>query len=148
MVVGSQPCQVAFDTTLNLLSNTFFFADLIELGVEHDREFKELMLEIVDEAGKPNFADYFPLLKRIDPQRIRRRMGVYFKKMVNLFDNMIDQRLEARRLGSVKTNDVLDVLLSVNQDNSEELERSKILHLLLVSHRYCILIQFSSPGVI
>ncbi|GAB4857768.1 hypothetical protein Ancab_015676, partial [Ancistrocladus abbreviatus] len=58
-------------------------------------------------------------------------MGVYFEKMVNLFNNMIDQRLETRRLGSVKTNDVLDVLLGVNQDNNEELERSEILHLLL-----------------
>ncbi|GAB4859969.1 hypothetical protein Ancab_011448 [Ancistrocladus abbreviatus] len=140
--------QVAFDTTLNLLSNTFFSVDLIELGGEHAREFKEFVLEIMDEAGKPNFADFFPLLKSIDPQGIRRRMGVYFKKMVNLFDNMIDQRLEARRLGLVKTNDVLDVLLSVNQDNSEELERSEILHLLLVSHRYYILIQFSSSGVV
>ncbi|RXH79880.1 hypothetical protein DVH24_041027 [Malus domestica] len=64
--------RAAFKTSLNLLSRTVFSVDLADPHSERAREFKELVWSIFEEAGKPNLADYFPVLKKIDPQGIRR----------------------------------------------------------------------------
>ncbi|MBA0857071.1 hypothetical protein Goshw_007072 [Gossypium schwendimanii] len=49
------------------------------------------------EAGKPNLADYFPLLKKIDPKGVRCWMTVHFNKLLNLFGNMFDERQQSRQ---------------------------------------------------
>ncbi|KAK5804677.1 hypothetical protein PVK06_032328 [Gossypium arboreum] len=60
--------QAAFDTTINLLSNTIFSMDLVDPNSSIAREFKETVCDIMVEIGKPNLADYFPLLTKLDPQ--------------------------------------------------------------------------------
>ncbi|PQQ17149.1 geraniol 8-hydroxylase [Prunus yedoensis var. nudiflora] len=65
--------RVAFKTTLNLLSRTIFSVDLADTGSEMAREFKETVWGSMEEAGKTNWADFFPVLRKIDPQGIRRR---------------------------------------------------------------------------
>jgi len=125
--------QAAFTTTLNLLSNTFFSVDLGDPNSEFACEFKKVVRGVVDEIGKPNFADYFPLLRKMDPQGIRRRMSILLGKMVGLFNAMINQRLQGKRPSeSMQGNDVLDALLGINQEKLEEIEQSKIPNLLLV----------------
>ncbi|KAK2635223.1 hypothetical protein Ddye_030015 [Dipteronia dyeriana] len=64
--------QAAFNTALNLLSNTVFSIDLADPSSKFAREFKKLVWGIMEEAGKPNLNDYFPILRKIDPQGIRR----------------------------------------------------------------------------
>ncbi|KAL2902371.1 Geraniol 8-hydroxylase [Bienertia sinuspersici] len=124
--------QAAFTTTLNLLSSTFFSVDLSDPSSEKSREFKAIVRSIMDEGGKPNFADYFPFLKKIDPQGIRRRMSVHFQKMIDVFNSMIDQRLKGNGpSSSIQSNDVLDALLGINQEKTEDIEPSKIPNLLL-----------------
>ncbi|KAK8709376.1 hypothetical protein V6N13_060392 [Hibiscus sabdariffa] len=108
--------QAAFDTTINLLSNTIFSVDLVDPDSIIAREFKETVREIMTEAGKPNLTDYFPLLQKIDPQGIRRRITVHFDKVISLFDKMLDERQQARTSqDSIPTasNDVLDTLLDI-----------------------------------
>ncbi|GAB4830274.1 hypothetical protein Ancab_040680 [Ancistrocladus abbreviatus] len=122
--------QETFTTALNLLSTAFFSFDLLDPRSQTASEFKKLMVEISLEIGKPNFADYFPVLKRIDPQCIRRRLTIHFKKMIDLFNEMIDQRLQARNQGLSENKDVLDALLDISQKNNGELEQSYIPHLL------------------
>ncbi|GAB4830285.1 hypothetical protein Ancab_040682 [Ancistrocladus abbreviatus] len=122
--------QATFTTALNLLSTAFFSLDLLDPGSEAAREFKKLELGIPQESGKANFADYFPVLKSIDPQRIRQRMTIYFKKMIDLFNEMIDQRLQARNRGLAENKDVLDALLDISQQNNGELEQACIPYLL------------------
>ncbi|KAH9657647.1 cytochrome p450 family protein expressed [Citrus sinensis] len=70
--------QVAFNTSLNLLSNTIFSIDLVD---PNDREFMDTVLGILEEAGNPNLSDYFPLLKKLDLQGLRRRSAVFCGKM-------------------------------------------------------------------
>ncbi|KAF5443641.1 hypothetical protein F2P56_036179 [Juglans regia] len=124
--------KAAFKTTLNLLSNTVFSVDLANLNSDTAREFKEIVWNVMIEAGKPNLADYFPLLKKIDPQRARQRMTVYFGKLMHLFDHMISQRLQEREVaGSAKCNDMLDTLLNISEENSEEMDKTKIKRLFL-----------------
>ncbi|KAK8709374.1 hypothetical protein V6N13_060390 [Hibiscus sabdariffa] len=89
--------QAAFDTTINLLSNTIFSMDLVDQSSSIAREFRETICGVMVEAGKPNLADYFPFLRKIDPQGVRHRMTVHFDKLLNLFGEMFDERLLSRK---------------------------------------------------
>ena len=87
----------------------------------------------MDEVGKPNLADYFPVLRKIDPQRIRQRSTAYFGRVLDLFDRIIDQRLQLRKEQCyVSTNDMLDTLLTLTQDNKTEMDRNTMKHLFAV----------------
>ncbi|WJZ82340.1 hypothetical protein VitviT2T_002107 [Vitis vinifera] len=122
----------AFRTSLNLLSNTIFSVDLVDPISETVLEFQELVRCIIEEIERPNLVDYFPVLRKIDPQGIRRRLTIYFGKMIGIFDRMIKQRLQLRKMqGSIATSDVLDTLLNISEDNSNEIERNHMEHLLL-----------------
>ncbi|KAM2636504.1 hypothetical protein EV1_021126 [Malus domestica] len=66
-----------------------FSMDLADPRSETAKEFKDIVLGLMEEAGKPNMGDYFPGLGRLDPQGIQRRMINHFLKMEQLFDQII-----------------------------------------------------------
>ncbi|OMP05164.1 Cytochrome P450 [Corchorus olitorius] len=130
--------QAAFNTTINLLSNTICSMDLVDPNSPTAQEFKETVSGILEEAAKPNLADYFPMLRiLIDPQGIRRRISLHFKKLLDLFGNMYDERLKSRKAqkgsNSTSSNDVLDTLLDIVEGNMEDLDKTHVTHLLLVT---------------
>ncbi|KAH9697058.1 cytochrome P450 76C4 [Citrus sinensis] len=86
--------QAAFNTSINLLSNTIFSIDLVH---PNERKFKDTVWGMMEEAGKPNLSDHFPLLKKLDLQGIRRRNTLYAGKMFEVLDRLIDQRLKKRQ---------------------------------------------------
>ncbi|KAK9050810.1 hypothetical protein SSX86_030218 [Deinandra increscens subsp. villosa] len=122
--------RAAFRTSLNLLSNTIFSKDLTDPYEDSGKEFKEVVGNIMVEAGKPNLVDFFPVLKKIDPQGIRRRLGRHFGKVLEIFEELIEERL---RLGRLKQDDVLDVCLKIIQDSPTEINRSHMKSLFLMS---------------
>ncbi|GAB2211966.1 hypothetical protein Droror1_Dr00025306 [Drosera rotundifolia] len=122
--------EAAFITSLNLLSNSFFSKDLVDFGTEKTCAFKEIVMNIAIEAGTPNFVDIFPVLKSLDPQRIRHRMADHFRKMKSIFISMIEERLSSKTSDSAERNDVLDVLLELSECD-RELERAHVPHLLM-----------------
>ncbi|KAB2624909.1 hypothetical protein D8674_016569 [Pyrus ussuriensis x Pyrus communis] len=92
----------------------------------------ELVWGIVEEIGKPNLADYFPVLKKIDPMGIRRRLANHFQKMISLFDRMITQRLESRKSRDyVTTKDMLDTLINFSEEKSKDMDMAETEHLFL-----------------
>ncbi|KAL1812603.1 hypothetical protein ACET3Z_022668 [Daucus carota] len=125
--------RVAFQTSLNLLSHTIFSKDIADpYHGTKAKEFKDLMWNIMLEAGTPNLVDYFPVLRSFDPQGIRRRMSVHFGKLLKLFDGMVSERLELKRLGNSDDNsstDVLDELLKLVQTNEIDIPLSNHLFL-------------------
>ncbi|TYI11670.1 hypothetical protein ES332_A09G223400v1 [Gossypium tomentosum] len=122
--------QAAFDATINLFSKTIFSMDLVDPNSSIAREFKETVCDIMMEAGRPNLADYFPLLRKFDPQGVQRRMTVHSDKLLNLYGSMIDERLQSRKSRDLTTsNDVLDIFLDIIE--GEELNKTHIQHLLL-----------------
>ncbi|KAM1303786.1 hypothetical protein ACFX2F_021553 [Malus domestica] len=124
--------SAAFKTTLNLMSRTVFSVDLADPNSETASEYKELVWGIMEEIGKPNLADYFPVLKKIDPMRIRRRLAKHFQKMIGLFDRMITQRLESRKSRDyVTTKDMLDTLINFSEEKSEDMDMAETEHLFL-----------------
>lgn len=127
--------QAAFCTTVNLISNTIFSVDLADPSSESSRVFKDLIWNIMVEAGKPNVADYFPFLQKIDPQGRRRRMEVYFQKLLDLFGELIDKRLKQRgeqqqqKGGFTESKDMLDTLLNLSGD---QIDKNQMEHLFVV----------------
>ncbi|OMO80946.1 Cytochrome P450 [Corchorus olitorius] len=89
--------QAAFKTTLSLISNTIFSFDLADSS-DTAQEFREIIRATMEDLGKPNFGDYFPIIQSLDLQGIRRRMTIHFGKLMNLFDRVIDERLELRKM--------------------------------------------------
>lgn len=97
---------------------------------------KELVRSIMAEAGKPNLVDYFPFLKKIDPQGRRRRMTSYYTKLLQLMSDLVDERLKERITGKHESVDVLDSLLNICP---QEIDRNQIQRLCMVSLLFSLL---------
>ncbi|KAM3749647.1 hypothetical protein ACB098_05G202100 [Castanea mollissima] len=125
--------QVVFTTVLNAISNTFFSIDLAQYDSNLSHEFQDLVYGLTEEAGRPNIADYFPALRLIDPQGVRKRTMIYFSKAFGIFDVIIKERLQLRASskGSKENDDVLDSLLSLTEEDNSEISLLDIKHLLL-----------------
>lgn len=101
---------------LNLVSNTVFSEDLVDSEFESAGEFKELVWRIMEDAGKVNVSDYFPVLKRFDLQGVKRHVEVSYVRLHEIFDRMIGKRVVDRENsrdggGGAVAGDFLDVLL-------------------------------------
>ncbi|XP_060212491.1 geraniol 8-hydroxylase-like isoform X2 [Lycium barbarum] len=109
--------RVAFATTLNLISNTIFSIDMVDPEFKTAHEFKELVWTIMEDAGVPNLSDYFPVLKWLDLQGVRRRIRPAYLRLHEIFDEAIEKRVEGRAAGMKKKGDFLDVLLDQCEDD-------------------------------
>ncbi|KAJ4843501.1 hypothetical protein Tsubulata_020491 [Turnera subulata] len=121
--------QAAFKTTINSLSNTIFSLDLTDSssGTSH----KEVVRGILEELGKPNLSDYFPILRYFDIQGMRSRTEIHAVKLFDLFDRIINKRLQSRKMESyVPKNDMLETLLSISEENSDMMDNNSIKHLI------------------
>ncbi|WCJ22119.1 Cytochrome P450 76T24 [Euphorbia peplus] len=124
--------KLAFETTLGNMAGVILSLDLADSTSDTVKEFKELVNCIAEEAVKPNLVDSFPILKNIYPQRSRDRVALYFGRLLDLFDRIFDERLQARKeLSYISTNDMLDSLISINEDNKEHIDRNTIKHLFM-----------------
>lgn len=125
--------RAVFTSVLNSISNTFFSIDLAQHGSNLSQEFQGLICGAAEEAGRPNFADYFPVLRLVDPQGVRKRTTNYYAKVLGIFDGIINERVELRASakGPKASNDVLDSLLSLTEEDNSEMSCHDIKHLLL-----------------
>lgn len=126
-----------FKTTINLLSNTIFSVDLIH-STGAAGEFKDVVTDITKLVGTPNLADYFPILRLLDPQGVKRRQTKNVKKVLDMFEALVNQRLKMRKDTGLDTQkDMLDAMLNISKEN-ELMDKNMIAHL---SH-VCILLSF------
>ncbi|KAG8375405.1 hypothetical protein BUALT_Bualt10G0096700 [Buddleja alternifolia] len=127
--------QAALTTTLSLLSSTLFSVDFGDHDSNSTLEYKEAIQGVVDTVSAPNLADFFPILKRFDPQGIKRRAEICFGKLLRICENIINQRLESRQnnIGGPKKKDMLEALLDLREGNEDYFSCSDIKHLLFVS---------------
>uniref|UniRef100_A0A803N9V6 Cytochrome P450 n=2 Tax=Chenopodium quinoa TaxID=63459 RepID=A0A803N9V6_CHEQI len=118
--------MAGFTTSLNLLSNTFFSMDLASHSSSKSQEIKDLVWLLLDLCAKPNVSDFFPLIKHLDLQGVLKTNRVYFKKLMRIFEEIIDERLKDPK--NVK-DDVLGTLLKLVESN--ELSLDEVKHLLV-----------------
>ncbi|QHN79093.1 hypothetical protein S83_067641 [Arachis hypogaea] len=116
--------DLAFATMLNLVSNTVFSEDVVDPEFKSAGEFKEVVWRIMEDAGKVNASDYFPAVKWLDLQGIKRHVRVSYLRIHKLFDEMIGKRVSYRDTCAARGDDFLDVLLDHCQhhqhDDSED----------------------------
>ncbi|MCD7464890.1 hypothetical protein HAX54_000160 [Datura stramonium] len=124
--------QVAFKTSLNLLSNTLFSKDLADPFSDSKVELKDVIWGIVDEVGKPNIVDFFPIFEKIDLQGIRCRTSIHFGKLFKLFDGLINERSEEKRMFHSERSDVLEAFLNIKEESPEEIDYNHIKSMFLV----------------
>ena len=128
--------RAAFKTTMNLLSTTIFSVDLADPTGDNVGELMDSVRGTLVELGKPNLADFFPLLRKLDPQGIKKRITIHLKKFVGLFNQIINRRLQSRQLhgSSIIYSDFLNTLLNISEENrSEALDKTMIERLFVVS---------------
>ena len=125
--------QALFDTSFDMICSSIFSMD--SRTDSKITEIKDLMNGIITEIGRPNIVDCYPILKPIDPQRIRHRLTYYCVDLFNLFDEIIAERLTCReeklRCSDVYS-DLMDVILDVVEEQKDEITRDHVHHLLLV----------------
>ncbi|XP_057431025.1 geraniol 8-hydroxylase-like [Lotus japonicus] len=122
--------KVAFKSAINMLSNTFFSLDLARSAGSAE-DFKELVMSIMEDLGKPNLADFFPVLKSVDPQGFKSRISHSTGKIIDIFNCLVNQRLKIRDVQGFDTNkDMLNTLLNIAQGNNE-MKGTQIEHLSL-----------------
>lgn len=134
-----------FRTMLNLLSNTLFRRDLADPYEDSGKEFKELVEGMMMDMGKPNLVDYFPVLKIADPQGVR-RYNSSLRKLLNLFNGFINERLELRKSKNYQDTDVLDALITASEHNPQEINHKHIAILCLVRSLIILLFYFLLIG--
>ncbi|KAJ1426797.1 Cytochrome P450 [Sesbania bispinosa] len=128
--------KAAFTTILNSISNTFFSMNLSHsTSDEKSQEFKNIIWGIMEETGRPNVVDFFPILHPLDPQHVHAKMSNYFKKLTTIIDGIIEERMYSRvsKTDSKVCNDVLDSFLNNVKETNSQLSRKEMLHLFLVS---------------
>ncbi|MED6118229.1 hypothetical protein PIB30_000856 [Stylosanthes scabra] len=130
--------EVAFATMLNLVSNTVFSEDVVDPEFKSAGEFKEVVWRIMEDAGRVNVSDYFPAVKWLDLQGVKRHVTVSYLRIHKLFDEMIGKRVRDRDTCGARGDDFLDVLLDQceqqeddNNDDSESLTIDNIKPMLL-----------------
>ncbi|KAG9441572.1 hypothetical protein H6P81_017426 [Aristolochia fimbriata] len=117
--------RITFVASLNLVANTVFSVDLVDIDSEKAQEFKDLVWEMLELAGKPNLVDCFPILRHLDPQGIRRGMVHRVKKLFEIFDKQIDDREISRSTSKhQRRNDFLEALLNEKDKGGAELSRT------------------------
>ncbi|KAI3681652.1 hypothetical protein L6452_36454 [Arctium lappa] len=129
---------VVFTTILDIFFNILFSTDFAENDSVSSQEFKDAVWAILEVGGKPNLADFFPILKLFDPQGLLRHGNVHGKKLITMLDMIIDQRLQTRSssssCGGVSSinNDVLDSLLNLTLKEESGFSRNDMKHWFLV----------------
>ncbi|TMW82476.1 hypothetical protein EJD97_005844 [Solanum chilense] len=113
---------------LRRIMNISFFSTNRLAAYQHLRsqkvELKDVIWGIVDVAGKINLVDFFPILEKIDPQRIRYRTNIHFGKLYKLFGDMINARLEEKKTNQSEKTDILQVLLNISAENPQGMDQN------------------------
>ncbi|RVW48177.1 Cytochrome P450 76A2 [Vitis vinifera] len=109
-----------FCMAFNLIGNITLSRDVVDIKSKDGHEFFQAMNGVVEWAGRPNIADFFPLLKRLDPLGMMRNMVRDMGQALNLIARFVKERDEERQSGMVREKrDFLDVLLECRDDEKE-----------------------------
>ncbi|KAL8229757.1 hypothetical protein R6Q57_014657 [Mikania cordata] len=128
--------QIATTTTLNILSNFIFSTDIAQYDSVSSQDFKDLVWGLMEVGGTPNLADFFPVLRPFDPQRLLKRAGFFIEKLTAIFEQHIRARLEARTKGSgdhgepSSSKDLTDLLLDISENEKSSISMDDIRSLL------------------
>lgn len=111
-----------FLMTFNLVGNIMLSRDLLDPKSERGAKFFYHTGKVMEYAGKPNVADFLPLLRWLDPQGIRRNTQFHVNRAFDIAGEFLKERLEENGLfrgQEKKRKDYLDVLMEYRGDGIE-----------------------------
>ncbi|RXH80872.1 hypothetical protein DVH24_004786 [Malus domestica] len=73
--------------------------------------------------GNANVVDFFPWLRWLDPQGLKRKMKRELGKAIQIASKFFKERIQERDVGGEKTMDFLDVLLEFEGDGIDKLAK-------------------------
>ncbi|KAK9291153.1 hypothetical protein L1049_009341 [Liquidambar formosana] len=112
-----------FVMSFNLIGNLMFSKDLLDPKSERGMQFFHHAGKVMELAGKPNVADFLPLLRCLDPQGIRRKTQFHVERAFEIAGGFIKERIGISMENGYteeKRKDFLDVLLEFRGDGVEE----------------------------
>ncbi|KAH9626801.1 hypothetical protein KSS87_001960 [Heliosperma pusillum] len=119
--------QAGFNVVLNVLSTTLFSLDLGDPASELSCSFRETFRCIIEELGKPNISDFFPIMKEMDVQGIKRRITIHVQKIFDVLSDIVEERMRDRNLPNyARCDDVLEALLDMKDNEAEYIKASAI----------------------
>ena len=109
-----------FLMSFNLLGNLMFSKDLLDHKSERGAKFFYHAGKVMEYAGKPNLADYLPILRWFDPQGLRRKTQFHVESAFEIARLFVKERMECGITEEKRNKDYLDVLLEFHGDGVEE----------------------------
>ncbi|KAF6146789.1 hypothetical protein GIB67_007503 [Kingdonia uniflora] len=111
-----------FLMAFNLIGNLMFSRDLVDPKSKRGGAFFHHANKVMEYAGKPNVADFLPILRLLDPQGIRRKTQLHVGRAFDIAGGIIKERMESKGMEGHenKKKDFLDVLLEFHGDGAEE----------------------------
>ncbi|KAK6942670.1 Cytochrome P450 [Dillenia turbinata] len=119
--------EVVFLMAFNLQCQLIFSCDINELPHSGDKmEFFKLTSTISELSGVPNLSDFFPYLRRLDLQGIRRKMTKTLVRALGIISAAVEQRIEDKKNVDWVNwrKDFLDVLLDYEGRNGNEVHKN------------------------
>ncbi|KAL5740676.1 hypothetical protein ACOSQ2_029856 [Xanthoceras sorbifolium] len=124
---GVHVARFVFLSTFNLLGNLMLSRDLLDPHAKDGAEFFTAMMGLMEWSGHPNMADFFPWLRWLDLQGLRRKMDRDLGKALEIASKFVRERLEVKKTVSddheKKKKDFLDVLLEFEGNGKDEPEK-------------------------
>ncbi|CAI0455993.1 unnamed protein product [Linum tenue] len=114
--------EVVFATIFDSLSNLMFSRDCIgfESSSETAKRLKSLIWRMMELGTKTNLAEFFPVLRKLDPQGLRREMFHCCNELYSVWQPYVTERRERRRRGErFDVEDFLDVFLENGLDDDQ-----------------------------
>ncbi|CAI0404278.1 unnamed protein product [Linum tenue] len=112
--------EVVFTAIFDSLSNLMLSRDCIGFeSSETANRLKSLIWRFMELGTSPNLADFFPVLKKLDPQGLRREVFRCCNELYSVWQPYVKQRRERRRRDPYGAEDFLDIFLENGLDDDQ-----------------------------
>ncbi|KAK9921140.1 hypothetical protein M0R45_029664 [Rubus argutus] len=121
---GVHVARLVFLMTFNVFGNLVLSRDLVGPRSEEGMEFFTAVNGLVEWSGHANMADYFPWLRWLDPQGLKRKMKRDLGKALEIASKFVKERINERQLEGADHQkigrDFLDVVLELMDGNGND----------------------------
>ncbi|CAI0403683.1 unnamed protein product [Linum tenue] len=112
--------EVVFTTFFDSLTNLMLSRDCIGFeSSETANRLKSLIWRLMELGNSPNFADFFPVLKKLDPQGVRREGFRRCNELYSVWQPYVKERRERRQRELYGAQDLLDIFLENGLDDDQ-----------------------------
>ncbi|RZC50225.1 hypothetical protein C5167_018657 [Papaver somniferum] len=113
--------RFVFATSFNLISNLMISKDLLDPKSTKGNHFFDVTSDLVELAARPNIADFFPTLRPIDPQGLKKKMENKMLEVLEVVGGFVkERRCMSEEERKNKDKDFLDVLLEFEGNGKDE----------------------------